>query len=108
MDYLTPEDMFAHLPGSHVFSIINLSDANLQVEADDDSKKLLIINTHKEVFQFNRLAPVMKSAPEAFQRMVDSMIVADIPGIRSFIYDINSQERTQRKQLFPNISRRNY
>ncbi|XP_062537789.1 uncharacterized protein K02A2.6-like [Armigeres subalbatus] len=67
-------------------AIIDLSDAYLQVEVDDDSKKLLTINTHKGLFKFNRLAPGVKSAPGAFQRLTDSMI-ADIPGIRSFIDD---------------------
>ncbi|XP_062703516.1 uncharacterized protein K02A2.6-like [Aedes albopictus] len=82
----TPEEIFAQLAGSRVFCIIDLSDAYLQVEVDDDSKKLLTINTHKGLFQFNRLAPGVKSAPGAFQRLVDGMI-ADIPGVRSFIDD---------------------
>lgn len=55
---------------------------------DDDSKKLLTINTHRGLFQFNRLAPGVKSAPGAFQRLIDGMI-ADIPGIRLFIDDLN-------------------
>ncbi|XP_062714152.1 uncharacterized protein K02A2.6-like [Aedes albopictus] len=82
----TPEEIFAQLAGSRVFSIIDLSDAYLQVEVDDDSKKLLTINTHKGLFQFNRLAPGVKSAPGAFQRLVGGM-TADIPGVRSFIDD---------------------
>lgn len=52
---------------------------------NNDSKKLLTISTNKELFQF--LVPEVKSALRAFQRMVDSMIIADIPGIRSFIYE---------------------
>ncbi|XP_062557094.1 uncharacterized protein K02A2.6-like [Armigeres subalbatus] len=82
----TPEEIFAQLNGSVVFSIIDLSDAYLQVEVDEESKKLLTINTHRGFFQFNRLAPGVKSAPGAFQRLVDSMI-ADIPGVRTFIDD---------------------
>ncbi|XP_062715677.1 uncharacterized protein K02A2.6-like [Aedes albopictus] len=82
----TPEEIFAQLNGSTVFSIIDLSDAYLQLEVDDDSKKLLTINTHRGLFRFNRLAPGVKSAPGAFQRLVDGMI-ADIPGVRTFIDD---------------------
>ncbi|XP_062541114.1 uncharacterized protein K02A2.6-like [Armigeres subalbatus] len=82
----TPEEIFAQLNGSVVFSIIDLSDAYLQVEVDEESKKLLTINTHRGLFQFNRLAPGVKSAPGAFQRLVDSMI-ADIPGVRTSIDD---------------------
>ncbi|XP_062542038.1 uncharacterized protein K02A2.6-like [Armigeres subalbatus] len=83
----TPEEIFAQLNGSTIFSIVDLSDAYLQLEVDDDSKKLLTINTHRGLFQFNRLAPGVKSAPGAFQRLVDAMI-ANIPGVRSFIDDV--------------------
>ena len=38
----------------HILSEIDLSEAYLQVELDDDSKELLIINTHKGLFRFNR------------------------------------------------------
>ncbi|XP_058456777.1 uncharacterized protein K02A2.6-like [Malaya genurostris] len=83
----TPDEIFAQLNGSTVFSIIDLSDAYLQLEVDDSSKKLLTINTHRDLYQFNRLAPGVKSAPGAFQRLVDGMI-SDIPGVRSFIDDV--------------------
>ncbi|XP_040172579.1 uncharacterized protein K02A2.6-like [Anopheles arabiensis] len=83
----TPEEIFSQLNGSTIFSIIDLSDAYLQLEVDDDSKHLLTINTHRGLFRFNRLAPGVKSAPGAFQRLVDGMI-ADIPGVRSFIDDV--------------------
>ncbi|XP_062711287.1 uncharacterized protein K02A2.6-like [Aedes albopictus] len=82
----TPEEIFAQLNGSVVFSVIDLSDAYLQVEVDEESRKLLTINTHRGLFQFNRLAPGVKSAPGAFQRLVDGMI-ADIPGVRTFLDD---------------------
>ncbi|XP_065088581.1 uncharacterized protein K02A2.6-like [Ochlerotatus camptorhynchus] len=82
----TPEEIFAQLNESTIFSIIDLSDAYLQVEVDEESKKLLTINTHRGLFQFNRLAPGVKSAPGTFRRLVDSMI-ADIPGVRSFLDD---------------------
>ncbi|XP_055632975.1 uncharacterized protein K02A2.6-like [Toxorhynchites rutilus septentrionalis] len=36
----TPEEIFSKVSGSQVFSIIDLSDAFLQVEVDDESKKL--------------------------------------------------------------------
>nr|XP_049467012.1 uncharacterized protein K02A2.6-like [Anopheles coluzzii] len=83
----TSEEIFAQLNGSTVFNIVDLSDAYLQLEVDDDSKKRLTINTHRGLFRFNRLAPGVKSAPGVFQRVVDGMI-ADIPGVRSFIDDV--------------------
>ncbi|XP_055522647.1 uncharacterized protein K02A2.6-like [Wyeomyia smithii] len=82
----TPEEIFAQLNGSAVFSIIDLSDAYLQLEVDDEAKKLLTINTHRGLFIVNWLAPGVESAPGAFQRLVDTMI-ADFPGVRSFLDD---------------------
>ncbi|XP_055528889.1 uncharacterized protein K02A2.6-like [Wyeomyia smithii] len=82
----TPDDIFSKLAGSKIFSVINLSDAYLQVEVDDDSKKLLTINTHRGLFQFNRLASGVKSAPGAFQQLMSS-VIAGIEGVESFLDD---------------------
>ncbi|XP_062714346.1 uncharacterized protein K02A2.6-like [Aedes albopictus] len=82
-----PEEIFAQLAGCQVFSVIDLSDTYLQCEVTEDSKQLLTINTHRGLFRFNRLAPGVKSAPGAFQRMIESFI-ADLPEVRPFIDDI--------------------
>lgn len=80
----TPEDIFSKLSGSKMFSIIDLSDANLQLEVDDESKRMLIINTHRGLFQFNRLPPGVKSAPGAFQQLMSKMI-AGLEGVDCFL-----------------------
>ncbi|XP_058449298.1 uncharacterized protein K02A2.6-like [Malaya genurostris] len=49
----TPDEIFAQLNGSTVFSIIDLSDAYLQLEVDDSSKKLLTINTHLRIQHYS-------------------------------------------------------
>ncbi|XP_062714269.1 uncharacterized protein K02A2.6-like [Aedes albopictus] len=67
-----PEEIFAQLAGCQVFSVIDLSDAYLQCEVTEDSKQLLTINTHRGLFRFNRLAPGVKSAPGAFQQMIET------------------------------------
>ncbi|XP_062709595.1 uncharacterized protein K02A2.6-like [Aedes albopictus] len=82
----TPDDIFSKLAGSKVFSIIDLSDAYLQVEVDEASKRLLTINTHRGLFHFNRLAPGVKSAPGAFQQLMHTMI-AGIEGVEVFLDD---------------------
>ena len=41
-----PEDILAKLNGSSIFSHIDLSDAFLQIEMDEESSKLLVINSH--------------------------------------------------------------
>ncbi|EGT56130.1 hypothetical protein CAEBREN_30260 [Caenorhabditis brenneri] len=55
----TSEDIFASLKGS-VFSQIDLKDAYLQVELDDESQKLVVINTHKGLFKYKRMVSPSK------------------------------------------------
>jgi len=48
------EDIFATPNGDRVFSRIDISDSYLQVELDDDSKRLCNINTHRGVYEYQR------------------------------------------------------
>ncbi|XP_055615351.1 uncharacterized protein K02A2.6-like [Toxorhynchites rutilus septentrionalis] len=69
-----PQDIFSKLTGCTVFSQIDLSDAFLQMEVDESSRKLLTVNTHRGLYQYNRLPPGVKAAPGAFQQMIDIML----------------------------------
>ena len=69
-----PDDIFATLNGGQVFSQIDFSDAYLQVELEDETKKLCTINTAKGLFQFNRLPFGAKPAPGIFQRIMDTLL----------------------------------
>ncbi|XP_062539228.1 uncharacterized protein K02A2.6-like [Armigeres subalbatus] len=89
-----PDDIFTKFNGCRYFSVIDLSDAFLRVEVDDDSKQLLTINTHRGLFRFNRLAPGVKSAPGAFQQLMNSM-VADLEGVDTFLDDIFVASKTE-------------
>ncbi|XP_055614909.1 uncharacterized protein K02A2.6-like [Toxorhynchites rutilus septentrionalis] len=89
-----PDDIFGELAGCRFFSCIDLSDAYLQVEIEEASRKLLTINTHKGLFLYNRLPPGVKSAPGAFQRIIDSML-AGIPGVKPYLDDILIAGKTQ-------------
>ncbi|XP_062703968.1 uncharacterized protein K02A2.6-like [Aedes albopictus] len=91
-----PDDIFTKLNGCRYFNIIDLSDAYLQVEVDDDSKQLLTINTHRGLFRFNRLAPGVKSAPGAFQQLMNTMI-AGLKGVDSFLDDIFIYSKTEKE-----------
>ncbi|XP_062713135.1 uncharacterized protein K02A2.6-like [Aedes albopictus] len=64
-----------------------------KVEVDDESKKLLTINTHRGLFRFNRLAPGVKSAPGAFQQLMAKM-VAGLRGVEVFLDDILVHSKT--------------
>lgn len=82
-----PEDILCKLAGGIIFSHIDLSDAFLQVEVDERSRKLLTINTHLGLFAFNRLPAGVKPAPNAFQKVMDSML-AGLDGVAAYIDDI--------------------
>lgn len=69
-----PENIFNRMANCTIFSHIDLSDAYLQVELNETSKRLVNINTHKGLYQFNRLSPGIKSAPGAFQQILDAML----------------------------------
>nr|XP_049465357.1 uncharacterized protein K02A2.6-like [Anopheles coluzzii] len=69
-----PDDIFAKLSGCHIFSKIDLSDAFLQVQIDEDYRHILTINTHRGLYYYNRLPPGIKVAPAAFQQLIDTML----------------------------------
>lgn len=54
---LKPDKIFPQLSPFKLFSMNDRTDAFLQVAHDDDSKKLMKINTHCGLFQVNRLQP---------------------------------------------------
>ena len=68
-----PDDIFAKIAGCVFYTVIDFSDAYLQVEVDDESKMMLSIHTHKGLYRFNRLPPGVRSAPGEFQRIMDQM-----------------------------------
>uniref|UniRef100_A0A914X065 RNA-directed DNA polymerase n=1 Tax=Plectus sambesii TaxID=2011161 RepID=A0A914X065_9BILA len=70
-----PEDLFHRLNGAVMFSKIDFSDAYLQVELDDKSKRLAVINTHKGLFQYLRLPFGISSALAIFQQIMEKMLV---------------------------------
>lgn len=82
-----PDDIFATLTGGKFFTNLDLADAYLQIEVEDESKHLLTINTHRGLYQYNRLCFGVKSAPGIFQQVVDTML-AGLQGVVSYLDDI--------------------
>ena len=68
------EDIFATMNGGSVFSKIDLKLAYLQMEVEDECRKLLTINTHKGLYQFNRLPFGVASAPAIWQRTMEQVL----------------------------------
>jgi hypothetical protein len=62
------EDIFATLGGGRKFTKLDIRQAYLHMPIDEDSKKLLAINTHKGFYEYNRLTFGIASAPSIWQR----------------------------------------
>ncbi|XP_030621125.1 uncharacterized protein K02A2.6-like [Chanos chanos] len=93
------EDIFASLAGGEKFSKIDLAQAYLQMEIEESSRKFLTINTHRGLFQYNRLVFGVASAPAIWQRAMDQ-VLQDIPGTQCYLDDIivtgkNDEEHLQ-------------
>ncbi|XP_061128573.1 uncharacterized protein LOC133150206 [Syngnathus typhle] len=72
--------------GEH-FTKIDLAQAYLQMEMDESSRKYLTINTHKGLYQYNRLVFGITSAPAIWQRAMDQ-VLQGIPGTQCYLDDI--------------------
>ncbi|KIH44127.1 hypothetical protein ANCDUO_25858, partial [Ancylostoma duodenale] len=81
-----PEDIFATLNGGAVFSQIDLSDAYLQIELSDESKKMV----------YNRLPFGIKTAPGIFQQVMNKM-VSGLRGVATYLDDILVCGRTEQE-----------
>lgn len=81
------EDIFASLAGGQKFSKLDLRQAYLQLECDDQSKELLTINTHKGLYRYNRLMYGVASAPAIWQRTMDQ-ILQGVPGVQCILDDM--------------------
>ncbi|KAK4471021.1 hypothetical protein MN116_000004, partial [Schistosoma mekongi] len=82
-----PADLFTMLNGGKFFAKLDLADAYLQVEVADECRELLTINTHRGMFQYNRLPFGVKTAPSIFQQLMDT-ILTGISGVAAYLDDI--------------------
>ena len=81
------DELFAAMAGGSKFTKIDLREAYLQLEMDDNSKEALTINTHKGLYRPNRLCYGVKSAVSIFQREMETLL-AGIPNVAVFLDDI--------------------
>ncbi|XP_056138833.1 uncharacterized protein K02A2.6-like [Lampris incognitus] len=95
------EDLFASLAGGQHFSKLDLSNAYLQMEVVEESRKLLTISTQKGLFCYNRLPFGIASAPALFQKAMDQVLVG-LPFTHCYLDDIlvcGPDEETHLKAL---------
>ena len=68
------EDLLATLGGGNTFTKLDMSQAYQQLLLDEESKKFTTINTHKGLYQYNRLPFGVSSAPGIFQRTMENLL----------------------------------
>ena len=98
--YLLPriDAIFASLGGGKKFSKIDLRQAYLQMEMEEESKKFLTINTHKGLFQYNWLVFGVASAPAMWQQAMDQ-ILEGIPHVQCILDDMIISGATDQEHL---------
>ena len=80
-------EQLATLAGGDKFSKIDLSQAYQQIELDEGTRELLTINTHKGLYQPERLQFGVHSATGIFQREMEN-VLRGIPNVLVRIDDI--------------------
>ena len=81
------EDLLAQLAGGKRFTKLDMSQAYQQLLLEDESKKYVVINTHRGLFRYNRLPFGVASAPGIFQRVMECLLKG-IPGVVVYLDDI--------------------
>lgn len=75
------------MAGGKTFSKLDLAHVYQQLELDEESKKLVVINTQKGLFRYNRLPFGISAAPAIFQRTIEG-VLQGIPHVCVYLDDI--------------------
>ncbi|XP_036340796.1 uncharacterized protein K02A2.6-like [Rhagoletis pomonella] len=75
-----------------------LSDAYLQIELDEESKDLTVVNTPLGLYQYQRLPIGVASVPAIFQRLIEE-IINGIPGCINYLDDIICTGKSEAEHL---------
>ena len=81
------EDLFARLAGGKHFSKLDVAHAYQQIALEKDSRQYVTINTHRGLYQYNRLPFGVHTAPAIFQRAMEG-ILRGVPCTVVYIDDI--------------------
>jgi len=67
-------ELLAKLNGGKTFSKLDLSQAYQQIPLDDESQKLVTINTHLGLYTYTRVPYGISAAPSLFQSVMDKIL----------------------------------
>ena len=68
------EDLLATLGSGNQFTKLDMSQAYQQLDLEEGSKMFTTINTHKGLYQYNRLPFGVSSAPGIFQHTMENLL----------------------------------
>ena len=92
------DDLLASLGRGKSFTKLDLAHAYQQIPLDEESKKYVVINTHKGLYKYNRLPFGVSSAPSIFQRTMEG-ILRGIPNVCVYIDDILVTGQSEQEHL---------
>ncbi|XP_019859755.1 PREDICTED: uncharacterized protein K02A2.6-like [Amphimedon queenslandica] len=92
------DDLLASLAGGQAFSKVDLAHAYMQIQLEEEAKPLTTINTHRGLYQYNRLPYGVSSAPVIFQRTMEA-ILQGLPKVFVYIDDILVTRQTEAEHL---------
>lgn len=70
----TAQDLFALLSGCKVFCSLDLATAYTQLQLSEKSRRIVVINTIKGLFMYNRLPQDASSSSAIFQQIMESIL----------------------------------
>ena len=82
-----PDELFARLTGGKVFSKLDLSQAYLELQLDEESAVYVTINTHQGLYCSKRLPFGLASALAMFQKLMDT-VLQGLQGVICYIDNI--------------------
>ena len=94
----TAQDLFSTLAGGKVFTKLDLRHAYNQLLLDEESKKYLVINTHKGLYAHERLCYGVNAAPSIFQKVMDQ-ILQGIDGVCCYLDDVLLASKDEKENL---------
>ena len=83
----TCDEVFQTLAGGQHFTKLDLADAYLQLELDEESRRYVVYTTHKGLFRVNRLAFGLACAPAIFQAVIEQ-VLSGVPRTQPYLDDI--------------------
>ena len=90
------DDLFAKLSKRKYFSKLDLSRAYQQLPLDEESRKYVVINTHRGLFRYTRLPFGISSAPGIFQRVIESLLTVSSSILMTFSSPEAQKKHTSR------------